>query len=161
MHAFIKEDGSDFKIDRVPAHSNWINQFSLIAVQTRNSSSDVMYFVYPGDKTNCAKSVTRQLSLVDFNCFPLDFFFASAINRSDYGKVLLFKQGQKLSYGIGLDEYPNCCGQTIEDYFYANLSLPSKCYLNRWSSNTKVLPMFLLDLFNNCSILCNLYNHYK
>ncbi|XP_067042177.1 uncharacterized protein [Acropora muricata] len=124
MHAFIKEDGSDFKIDRVPAHSNWINQFSLKAVQTRNSSSDVMYFVYPGDKRNCGKSVTRQLFLVDFNCFPLDFFFASAINRSDYRKVLLFKQGQKLSYGIGLDDYPNCCGQTIEDYFYANLSLP-------------------------------------
>ncbi|XP_015764618.1 PREDICTED: uncharacterized protein LOC107343549 isoform X6 [Acropora digitifera] len=124
MHAFIKEDGYDFKIDRVPAHSNWINQFSLKAVQTRNSSSDVMYFVYPGDKRNCGKSVTRQLFLVDFNCFPLDFFFASAINRSDYRKVLLFKQGQKLSYGIGLDDYPNCCGQTIEDYFYANLSLP-------------------------------------
>ncbi|XP_074619397.1 uncharacterized protein LOC141878381 [Acropora palmata] len=123
MHAFIKEDGTDFKIDRVPAHSNWFNQFSLQAVQTRNSSSDVMYFVYPGDKTNCAKSVTRQLLLVDFNCFPLDFFFASVINRSDYRKVLLVKQGQKLSYGIGLDDYPNCCGQTIEDYFYANLSL--------------------------------------
>ncbi|XP_067042179.1 uncharacterized protein [Acropora muricata] len=128
MHAFIKEDGSDFKIDRVPAHSNWINQFSLKAVQTRNSSSDVMYFVYPGDKRNCGKSVTRQLFLVDFNCFPLDFFFASAINRSDYRKVLLFKQGQKLSYGIGLDDYPNCCGQTIEDYFYANLSLPKRSF---------------------------------
>ncbi|XP_074619878.1 uncharacterized protein LOC141878749 isoform X1 [Acropora palmata] len=124
MHAFIKEDSADFKIDRVPAHSNWIHQFSLQVVQTWNSSSDVMYFVYPGDKTNCAKSVTRQLFLADFNCFPLDFFFASAINRSDYGKVLLFKQAQKLSYGIGLDDYPNCRGQTIEDYFYANLSLP-------------------------------------
>ena len=126
MHAFIKEGGTDFKIDRVPAHSNWIHQFSLQAVQTRNSSSDVMYFVYPGDKTNCGKSVTRQLFLVDFNCFPLDFFFASAINRSDYRKVLLMNQGQKLPYGISLDDYPICCGQAIEDYFFANLSLPSK-----------------------------------
>ena len=126
MHAFIKENGTDFKIDRVPAHSNWIHQFSLQAVQTRNSSSDVMYFVYPGDKTNCAKSVTRQLFLVDFNCFPQDFFFASAINRSDYRKVLLMNQGQKLPYGISLDDYPICCGQEIEDYFFANLSLPSK-----------------------------------
>ncbi|XP_074619887.1 neuropilin-1-like isoform X3 [Acropora palmata] len=124
MHAFIKEDGTDFKIDRVPAHSNWIHQFSLQAVQTRNSSSDVMYFVYPGDKTNCAKSVTRQLFLVDFNCFPLDFFFASAINRSDYRKVLLMNR-QKLPYGISLDDYPICCGQAIEDYFFANLSLPT------------------------------------
>ena len=126
MHTFIKEDGTDFKIDRVPAHSIWIHQFSLQAVQTRNSSSDVMYFVYPGDKANCAKSVTRQLFLVDFNCFPLDFFFASGINRSDYRKVLLMNQGQKLPYSISLDDYPICCGQTIEDYFFANLSLPSK-----------------------------------
>ena len=33
------------------------------AVKTRNSSSDVMYFAYPGDETNCPKSVTRDLSL--------------------------------------------------------------------------------------------------
>ena len=129
MHAFIKGDGADFKIDRVPAHSSWIHQFSLQAVQTRNSSNDVMYFVYPRDKTQqCSKrlSVTRQLLLADFNCFPRDFFFASTINRSDHRKVLLVNQGPKLSYGISLDDYPNCCSQMIEDYFFANLSLPSK-----------------------------------
>ena len=126
MHAFIKADVTVFKIDRVPAHSNWIHQFSLQAVQTRNSSIDVMYFVY-GDKIHCSKSVTRKLLLVDFNCLPLDFFFASGINRSDYRKVMLINQGQKLPYGISLDDNPNCCGQTIiEDYFFANLSLPSK-----------------------------------
>ncbi|XP_067041831.1 uncharacterized protein [Acropora muricata] len=125
MHAFIKGDGADFKIDRVPAHSSWIHQFSLQAVQTRNSSNDVMYFVYPQDKTQqCSKSVTRQLLLADFNCFPHDFFFASTINRSDHRKVLLVNQGQKLSHGISLDDYPNCCSQAIEDYFFANLALP-------------------------------------
>ena len=127
MHAFIKGDGTDFKIDRVPAHSNWILQFSLQAVQTRNSSGDVMYFVYPRDKTQqCSESVTRQLLLADFNCFPQDFFFASTINQSDYRKVLLVNQGKKQSYGISLDDYPNCCSQVVEDYFFANLSLPSK-----------------------------------
>ena len=127
MHAFIKGDGTDFKIDRVPAHSNWILQFSLQAVQTQNSSNDVMYFVYPRDKTQqCPKSVTRQLLLTDFNCFPQDFFFASTINRSDYRKVLLVNRGQKLSYGISLDYYPDCCSQVVEDFFFANLSLPSK-----------------------------------
>ena len=126
MHAFIKGDGTDFKIDRVPAHSNWIPQFSLQAVQTRDSSSDVMYFVYPGDKTNCAKTVTQQLLFVDFNCFPLDFFFASAINRSGYRKVWFVNHRQKPSYAVSLDDYPNCCGQTIKDYFFANLSFPGK-----------------------------------
>ena len=127
MHAFIKGDGADFKIDRVPAHSSWIHQFSLQAVQTRNNSNDVMYFVYPRDKTQqCSKSVTRQGLLADFNCFPQDFFFASTINQSDYRKVLLVNQGQKLSYGISLDDYANCCSQMIKDYFFADLSLPSK-----------------------------------
>ena len=131
MHAFTKGDSMDFKIDRVPAHSTWIHQFSLQAVQTRNSSNDVMYFVYPGDKTQrCSKRVTRQLLLADFNCFPKDFFFASTINRSDYRKVYLVSQGQRRSSSrievISLDDYPNCCSQTIEDYFFANISLPSK-----------------------------------
>ena len=127
MHAFTKREVMDFKIDRVPAHSSWIHQFSLQAVQTRNSPNDVMYFVYPGDKTQqCSKSVTRQLLLADFNCLPQDFFFASKINQSDYTRVFLVKQGQNLPYGITLDDYPNCCSQTIEDYFFANLSLPSK-----------------------------------
>ena len=127
MHAFIKGDGMDFKIDRVPAHSSWIHQFSLQAVQTRNSSNDVMYFVYPRDKTQqCSKSVTRQGLLADFNCFPQDFFFASTINQSYYRKLFLVNQGQKPSYGISLDDYPNCCSQTIKDYFFANLSLASK-----------------------------------
>ena len=128
MHAFIKGDGTDFKVDRVPAHSNWIPQFSLQALQTQNSPNDVMYFVYPGDKTQqCSKSVTRQLLLTDFDCFPQDFFFASTINRPDlYQKVLLVNRGQKLSYGISLDDYSNCCSQVAEDYFFANLSLPSK-----------------------------------
>ena len=117
----------DFKIDRVPAHSSWIHQFSLQAVQTRNNSNDVMYFVYPWDKTQqCSKSVTQQGLLADFNCFPQDFFFASTINQSDYRKVLLVDQGQKLSYGISLDDYGNCCSQVIKDYFFANLSLYSK-----------------------------------
>ncbi|XP_067041821.1 uncharacterized protein [Acropora muricata] len=129
MHAFIKGDGMDFKIDRVPAHSSWIRQFSLQAVQTWSSSSDVMYFVYPGDKTQqCSKSVSRQLVLADFNCFPQDFFFASKINQSGYRKVVLVNQGQKLPYGISLEDYPNCCNQTIEDYFFANLSLPKSNY---------------------------------
>ena len=134
MHAFIKEDATDFKIDRVPAHSNWIHQFSLQAVQTRNSSSDAMYFAYPGDETNCPKSVTRDLSLADLNCLPRDFFFASGKNQTDLRKVLLVNRGDKLSYGITLDEYHDCCGQMVEDYFFANLSLPSMCTL--WAPAT-------------------------
>ena len=179
----------DFKIDRVPAHSSWIHQFSLQAMQTRNSSNDVMYFVYPRDKTQqCSKSVTRQGLLTDFNCFPQDFFFASKINQSDYRKVFLVNRGQKLSYGISLDDHPNCCSQTIEDYFFANLSLPSKycemCVSNdpirdllvtrytkkfshdlfSCSSNSKVLSPFLLYFYfgplqQKFSIGCYLSNY--
>ena len=149
MHAFIKGDGADFKIDRVPAHSSWIYQFSLQAVQTRNSSNDVMYFVYPGDKTQqCSKSVTRQLLLADFNCLPQDFFFASKINQSDYRKVFLVNQGQKLSYGISLDDYPNCCNQTTEDYFFANVSLPGK-YCEMCVSNDHLETCLLRDIPRN------------
>ena len=129
MHAFIKEDATDFKVDRVQAHSNWIHQFSLQAVQTRNSSSDVMYFTYPGDEKHCPKSLTRDLSLTDLNCFPRDFFFASENNQTDFKRVFLVKRGDKLSYGITLEEYHDCCGQMVEDYFFANLSLPSMCTL--------------------------------
>ena len=139
MHAFIKEDAKDFKVDRVPAHSNWIHQFSLQAVQTRNSSSDVMYFTYPGDETNCPKSLTRDLSLTDLNCFPRDFFFASGKKQTNFKRVLLVKRGDKLSYGITLEEY-HCCGQMVEDYFYANLSLPSMCTLWAIAASLIIMP---------------------
>ena len=141
MHAFIKEDATDFKIDRVPAHSNWIHQFSLESVQTRTSSSDVMYFVYPGDETNCPKSVTRDLTIADLNCFPRDFFFASGENQTDFKRVLLVNRGDRLSYGITLDEYHDCCGQMVEDYFFANLSLPSTFTL--WAIATLMIVIII------------------
>ena len=161
----------DFKIDRVPAHSSWIHQFSLQAVQTWSSSSDVMYFVYPGDKTQqCSKSVSRQLVLADLNCFPQDFFFASKINQSGYRKVVLVNRGQKLSYGISLDDYPNCCSQTIKDYFFANLSLPSK-YCEMCVSKdlprcllvmryTKKFPHDLFSCSSNSKVLSQLYFYF-
>ena len=125
LFAFVKEDATDFKLDRVPSHSGWIDQFTMQAHQTKNSSNaDVMYFVYPGDVPNCASSVTRQLSLADLYCFPRDFFYASANYQSHYKKVLLISRGELLSNGIALDDYHTCCGHSIEGHFYANVSLP-------------------------------------
>ena len=127
LYAFIKEDGADFKLDRIPAHSGWIHQFTLQVIQTRNSSTDVMYFVYPANTLHCAKSVTRDLSMAELQCFPRDFFYSSTIYQADYGKVLLFNRGEKMSYRIALDDYHTCCGKSAEtEYFFANLSLPGE-----------------------------------
>ena len=154
MHAFIKEDATDFKVDRVQAHSNWIHQFSLQAVQTRNSSSDVMYFTYPGDEKHCPKSLTRDLSLTDLNCFPRDFFFASEKNQTDFKRVLLVKRGDKLSYGITLEEYHNCCGQVVEDYFFANLSLASMCTLWTIAASLIIIPLKIIPTHSLSGEFC-------
>ena len=126
FYAFIKEDAKDFKLDRIPVHSGWFYQFTVHALQTRNISTDVMYFVYPANTVHCARSVTQELSLDDLNCFPRDFFFSSRTYQPHYKKVLLLNRGEKLPYGIALEEYQNCCGQTNVDYFFANVSLDRK-----------------------------------
>ena len=126
LFAFIKEDATDFKLDRIPAHSGWVYQFTVHALQTRNSSADVMYFVYPANTVHCAKSVTQELSLDDLSCFPRDFFFSSRAYQPHYKKLLLLNRGEKLPYGIALEEYDNCCGQTVIEHFFANVSLDRK-----------------------------------
>ena len=98
-------------------------------LQTKNSSSDVMYFVYPADTIHCAKSVTRQLSLSELHCFPRDFFFSSVTYQAYYRKVFLINRGEKLSYGVILEDYHNCCGQPIKEYFFANVSLLGEEFL--------------------------------
>ena len=127
LYAYIKEHGADFKLDRIPAHSGWIHQFTLQVIQTRNSSTDVLYFVYPANTLHCAKSVTRDLSMADLQCFPCDFFYSSTVYQADYRKVLIFNRGEKLSYGIALDDYHTCYGKSAEtEYFFANVSLPGE-----------------------------------
>ena len=126
LYAFIKEDATDFKLDRIPFHSGWVYQFTVHALQTRNSSTDVMYFVYPANTVHCAKSVTQELSLDDLSCFPRDFFFSPRTYQPHYKKLLLLNRGEKLPYGIALEEYHNCCGQTVTEYFFANVSLDRK-----------------------------------
>ena len=126
LYAFIKEDAKDFKFDRIPAHSGWVYQFTVHALQTRNISTDVMYFVYPANTVHCAKSVTQELSLDDLSCFPRDFFFSSRTYQPDNKKLLLLNRGEKLPYGIALEEYDNCCGQKVIEYFFANVSLDRK-----------------------------------
>lgn len=126
MYAFIKEDATDFKFDRIPAHSGWVYQFTVHALQTRNISTDVMYFVYPANTVHCAKSVTQELSLDDLSCFPRDFFFSSRTYLPHYKTLLLLNRGEKLPYGIALEEYYNCCGQTVIEHFFANVSLDRK-----------------------------------
>ena len=127
LYAFIKENGADFKLDRIPAHSGWIHQFTLEVIQTRNSSTDVMYFVYPTNTLHCAKSVTRDLSMAELQCFPRDCFYSPTVYQADYRKVLIFNRGEKLSYEIALDDYHTCCGRSTEsEYFFANLSLPGE-----------------------------------
>ena len=126
LYAFIKEDATDFLLDRIPFHSGWVYQFTVHALQTRNSSADVMYFVYPANTVHCAKSVTQELSLDDLSCFPRDFFFSSRTYQPLYKKLLLLNRGEKLPYGIALEEYHNCCGQTVTEYFFANVSLDRK-----------------------------------
>ena len=126
LYAFIKEDATDFKLDRIPFHSGWVYQFTVHALQTRNSSADVMYFVYPANTVHCAKSVTQELSLDDLSCFPRDFFFSPRTYQPHYKKLLLLNRGEKLPYGIALEEYHNCCGQTVTEYFFANVSLDRK-----------------------------------
>ena len=126
LFAFIKEDATDFKLDRIPAHSGWVYQFTVHALQTRNISTDVMYFVYPANTVHCAKSVTQELSLDDLSCFPRDFFFSSRTYQPHYKKLLLLNRGEKLAYGIALEEYDNCCGQTVIEHFFAIVSLDRK-----------------------------------
>ena len=126
LYAFIKEDATDFKLDRIPAHSGWVYQFTVHALQTRNISTDVMYFVYPANTVHCAKSVTQELSLDDLSCFPRDFFFSSRTYQPHYKKLLLLNRGEKLAYGIALEEYDNCCGQTVIEHFFAIVSLDRK-----------------------------------
>lgn len=124
LHAFMKTDPVDFKLDRTPVHSGWIYQFTLQALQTRNSSTDVIYFVYPTDSVFCRKSVTVQLSLNDLQCFPLDFLYSSTTSYQEgYRKVLLINRGSRLSAGIALDDYQACCDQQTEEHFFANVSL--------------------------------------
>jgi len=124
LHAFMRTDPVDFKLDRTPVHSGWIYQFTLQALQTRNSSTDVMYFVYPADSVYCRKSVTAQLSLGNRQCFPLDFFYSSTTShREGYRKVLLINRGSRLSAGIALDDYHACCDQHANEHFFANVSL--------------------------------------
>lgn len=119
----MKTDAVDFKLDRISAHSGWIYQFSLQALQTRNSSNDVMYFAYPTDSVLCPKSLTRQLSLDNLDCFPLDFLYSSTNHQEGFMKVLLINRGDKLSSGIALDDYHICCEQQTKEYFFANVSL--------------------------------------
>ena len=123
LHAFMKTDPVDFKLDRIPAHSGWIYQFTVQVFQTRNSSDDVMYFVYPADSVLCPKSLTRQLALDNLHCFPLDFLYSSTNYREGFRKVLLINRGTKLSSGIALDDYHGCCDQKTEEYLFANVSL--------------------------------------
>ena len=124
LSAFVKKDATDFKLDRIPSHGDWVEQFTMQAHQTKNSSNDVMYFVYPRDGLSCAKSVTRQLSLADLHCFPRDFFYASDNYQPHYRKVILISRGGGLSIGIALDDYHTCCGRSMEEQFFANVSLP-------------------------------------
>ena len=126
LYAFIKEDATDFKLDRIPAHSGWVYQFTVHALQTRNISIDVMYFVYPANTVHCTKSVTQELSLDDLSCFPRDFFFSSRTYQPHNKKILLLNRGRKLPYGIALEEYHNCFHETVTDYFFANVSLDRK-----------------------------------
>ena len=126
LYAFIKEDATDFNLDRIPAHSGWVYQFTVHALQTRNISTDVMYFVYPANTVHCAKSVTQELSLDDLSCFPRDFFFSSRTYQPQHKKVLLLNRGEKLANGVALEEYENCCGQTVTEYFFANVSFDRK-----------------------------------
>ena len=88
-----------------------------------------MYFVYPTDTIHCAKSVTRQLSLSELHCFPRDFFFSSVTYQAYYRKVFLINRGEKLSYGVVLEDYHNCCGQSTKEYFFANVSLLGEEFL--------------------------------
>ena len=126
LYAFMKEDATDFKLDRIPAHIGWVYQFTVHAFQTKNSSTDVMYFVYQANPVHCAKSVTQELSLDDLSCFPRDFFFSSRTYQPHYKKILLLNRGKELPYGIALMEYHNCCRETVTDYFFANVSLDRK-----------------------------------
>ena len=120
----MKTDPVDFKLDRTPVHSGWNYQFTLQVLQTRNSSTDVMYFVYPAHSVYCRKSVTAQLSLDDLQCFPLDFLYSSTTSHQEgYRKVLLINRSPRLSAGIALDEYHACCDQQTKEYFLANVSL--------------------------------------
>ncbi|XP_073235542.1 uncharacterized protein [Porites lutea] len=82
-----------------------------------------MYFVYPANTVHCAKCVTQELSLDDLSCFPRDFFFSSRAYQPHYKKILLLNRGEKLPYGITLEEYHNCCRETVTEYFFANVSL--------------------------------------
>ncbi|PFX21360.1 G-protein coupled receptor GRL101 [Stylophora pistillata] len=126
LHAYIKTDPAKavaFKLDRIPLHSDWIHQFTMEARQTRNTSADILYFIYPVDSANCRKSISRNISLNDLSCFPFDFLYSSNAYQEGYRKVLLINRGQDSPLGVTLDDYQPCCDQSIQEWFFANISL--------------------------------------
>ena len=74
----------------------------------------------------CKKRHPR--AFIDLSCFPRDFFFSSRTYQPHNKKLLLLNRGQKLPYGIALEEYHNCCHETVNvtEYFFANVSLDRK-----------------------------------
>ena len=106
-----------------------------------------MYFVYPANTVHCAKGVTQELSLDDLSCFPRDFFFSSRTYQAHYKKILLLNRGEKLPYGIALEEYHNCCRETVTEYFFANVSLDRKL-INKWTYTKMALNLGIKPIFS-------------
>ena len=93
------------------------------AQQTRNTSADTMYFIYPVDSAHCRNVISRNISLNDLGCLPFDFFYSSSAHLEGYRKVLLINRGQDSPLGVTLADYQPCCDQTIQEWFFANISL--------------------------------------
>ena len=143
LHAYIKSNSAKtvaFKLDRVPCHSGWIHQFTMEAQQTRNTSADTMYFIYPVDSAHCRNGISRNISLNDLGCLPFDFFYSSSAHREGYRKVLLINRGQDSPLEVTLDDYQPCCDQTIQEWFFANISYRGESISRGdWLGNKRLL----------------------
>ena len=119
LHVYKKENGQEFKVDTAPAHSGWEYQFTFLSRQTSIGPDDVIYYVYPA--TGCGNKTVSRISY--HNCLPLESFYVSQTAQEGYSKVLLLHPGEKFLQEVTLENYGLCCKKSIEDFFYASVTV--------------------------------------
>ncbi|XP_048584250.1 uncharacterized protein LOC5517652 isoform X2 [Nematostella vectensis] len=129
IHSYFKQDSNIFKLDTSPASTGWVYQFSFQALQTRNSSTDDLYFIYP---SGCSKDIISQnFEVQSISCYPTEFFYASKTNKEGFTRVVFTnRKNGSLPIGITSGNNMGCCGETVENIFFANFTkhVMSDCF---------------------------------
>jgi hypothetical protein len=121
IHVHFKEGYDQFKMETLSAFDGWVYDFSFSAQQTKNSKSDTLYFIYPEKK--CTNKVLSKG--FDIHCTPFEFLYASTSNQTGNSKIILLDRVNK-SQEIALESHGRCFGESVTDYFYANITIKGK-----------------------------------